>query len=309
MATSRTSILRGPGSVIYGGQTFFDADGISADVESATQEVPSSISGPISTIKTDQTGKVTFTPCGQLSAALLQILFPYGGAAIGSSASRDPATPADRPLVIHSLAGTKVTFTHAVISKMPELRLSPIRTAFGSAEFSACVGLGKEPTDAGALYAVAAAAYVAGAPDPADITGVQYAATFGDLAINDTTEGWTVTPEVTLEPVVTDLLGTIDWTVASVGCTATCTPLGLTEEQILAALPAGLGRGKPVGGADDLVITGAGGLAVTLHNASLVRGPLNWGNTALRAGELQFTAHRKFTNGQPGPVFTVEMAA
>ena len=56
------------------------------------------------------------------------------------------------------------------------------------------------------------------------------------------------------------------------------------------------------------MITGAGGLAVTLHNASLVRGPLNWGNTALRAGELQFTAHRKFTNGQPGPVFTVEMA-
>ncbi len=307
MATSRTSILRGPGSVIYGGQTFFDADGISADIESGTNEVPSSISGPISTIKTDQTGKITFTPCGQLSAALLQILFPYGSASIGSSASRDPATPADRPLVIHSLAGTKVTFTHAVLSKMPELRLSPIRTAFGSAEFSACVGLGKAPTDTAALYAVAAQAYAAGALDPTGITGVQYAATFGDLDILDTTEGWTVTPEVTLEPVVTDLLGTIDWTVASVGCTATCTPLGLTEAQILAALPVAQARGTAIGGEDDLVITGTDGLTVTLKGASLVRGPLNWGNTALRAGELQFTAHRSFSNGAPGPVFTVEM--
>lgn len=303
MATSRTSILRGPGSVIYGGQTFFDADGITADIESATNEVPSSISGPISTIKTDQTGQITFTPCGQLSAALLQILFPYGSASIGSSAGGG----ADKPLVIHSLAGKKVTFTHAVLSKMPELRLSPIRTAFGSAEFSACVGLGKAPTDAAALYAVAAQAYAAGAPDPTGITGVQYAATFGDLDILDTTEGWTVTPEVTLEPVVTDLLGTIDWTVASVGCTATCTPLGLTEEQILAALPAAQARGTAIGGEDDLVITGTDGLTVTLKGASLVRGPLQWGNTALRAGELQFTAHRSFSSGAPGPVFTVEM--
>jgi hypothetical protein len=58
-----------------------------------------------------------------------------------------------------------------------------------------------------------------------------------------------------------------------------------------------------VGGANDLVITGEGGLEVTLKSASLIRGPLQWGNTTLRAGELQFTAHRA-----SGTVFTVEMA-
>ena len=110
MATSRTSILRGPGSVTYVGQTFYDADGITADVETTTQDVPSSVSGTLDTIKTDATGKVTFTPCGQLSADLIALLFPYGSATIGASA----CGLADKALVVHSVGGTKVTFLLSV---------------------------------------------------------------------------------------------------------------------------------------------------------------------------------------------------
>lgn len=304
MATSRTSIIRGPGTVVYGGKAFFDASGISAEIESATSEIPSSISGSIATIKTDQTGKISFTPCGQLAADLLALLYPYGSPTVGSSVCGS----ADRPLVVHSLAGTKVSFVNAVLSKMPELYLSPIRTAFGSAEFSAALGLAKAPGDADAFYKVEQAAYDSGAPDPEGITGVQYAGTFGDLSIPDTLEGWTITPEVTMEPVTVDSVGTIDWTIAGVSCTATCTPVGLTEADILAALPVSGARGSMIGGESDLVVSGAGGLKVTLMNASLVRGPLQWGTTTLRAGELGFTAHRSFAGGVPGPVFSVEMA-
>lgn len=305
MATSRTSIIRGPGTVTYGGQTFFDASGISAEIESATSEIPSSISGGIATIKTDQTGKVTFTPCGQLSADLLALLFPYGNPTVGSSV----CGASDRPLSVHSLAGTKVSFVNAVLSKMPEITLSPIKTAFGAAEFSAALGLAKAPGDENAFYKVETATYNSGAPDPDGITGVQYAATFGSLSIPDTLEGWTVTPEVSLEPVVVDSVGTIDWTISGVSCTATCTPVGLSESQILSALPVSGARGSMIGGSNDLVITGTGGLTVTLKNASLVRGPLQWGNTTLRVGELGFTAHRSFTGGTPGPVFSVAMAS
>lgn len=304
MATSRTSIIRGPGTVVYGGKAFFDASGISAEIESATSEIPSSISGSIATIKTDQTGKISFTPCGQLAADLLALLYPYGSPTVGSSVCGS----ADRPLVVHSLAGTKVSFVNAVLSKMPELYLSPIRTAFGSAEFSAALGLAKAPGDADAFYKVEQAAYDSGAPDPEGITGVQYAGTFGDLSIPDTLEGWTITPEVTMEPVTVDSVGTIDWTIAGVSCTATCTPVGLTEADILAALPVSGARGSMIGGESDLVVSGAGGLKVTLMNASLVRGPLQWGTSTLRAGELGFTAHRSFADGVPGPVFSVEMA-
>lgn len=303
MPINRNTILRGPGTVKFGGVTVFDANGITCEIESATQGLPSSISGEIGTIKTDQTGKISFTPCGQISAAILAALYPYASAAIGSSA----CGAADTPCVVHGMSGTRVTLVNCCVRKMPEIYLSPVKTAFGSVELAAALGLAKGPTDDAALYTVEQAAYDAGAPDPTGITGVAYAGTFGALSIPDTADGWTITPEVTLNPVSTDTLGTIDWTVASVGCTAKCTPLGLTEEQILAALPATRARGSLLGG-DDLVVTGAGGLKVTLHGASIVTGPLQWGNTQLRAGEIGFTAHRSFAGGVPGPVFEVELA-
>ena len=303
MSINRNTILRGPGTVKFGGATVFDASGITCEIESATAGLPSSVSGEIGTIKTDQTGKISFIPCGQISAAILAALFPYASAAIGSSA----CGAADTPCVVHGMSGTRVTLVNCCVQKMPEIYLSPVKTAFGSVELAAALGLAKGPTDDAALYTVEQAAYDAGAPDPTGITGVAYAGTFGALSIPDTADGWTITPEVTLNPVSTDTLGTIDWTVASVGCTAKCTPLGLTEEQILAALPATRARGSLIGG-DDLVVSGAGGLKVTLHGASLVTGPLQWGNTQLRAGEIGFTAHRTFSGGVPGPVFSVEMA-
>lgn len=303
MPINRNTILRGPGTVKFGGVTVFDSNGITCEIESATQGLPSSISGEIGTIKTDQTGKISFTPCGQISAAILAAIYPYASAAIGSSA----CGAADTPCVVHGMSGTRVTLVNCCVRKMPEIYLSPVKTAFGSVELAAALGLAKGPTDAAALYTVEQAAYDAGAPDPTGITGVAYAGTFGALSIPDTVDGWTITPEVTLNPVSTDTLGTIDWTVASVGCTAKCTPLGLTEEQILAALPATRARGSLIGG-DDLVVTGEGGLKVTLHGASLVTGPLQWGNTQLRAGEIGFTAHRSFAGGVPGPVFEVELA-
>lgn len=309
MAINRTNILRGPGTVIYNtgnaAQTIFDATGITADVESSSQEIPSSVSGAIDTIKTDQVGTIRLTPCGQLSDDLLALLYPYGTPTIGARVFPD----ADVPLTVHSVAGTKVTFVNAAITTMPPLQLSPVKTAFGEAVFTALLGLGKKPSDASSFFTTAAAAYASGGPDPTGIVGVQYSATFGSLNILDTLDGWTVTPEIQLEPVTTDLLGTVDYTVSGVTCTATCTPLGLTEAQLLGALPITNDRGTSLKGAADLVITGAGGLTVTLKNATMLRGPLQWGNTTLRAGEVQFTAHRAFTNGAPGAVFSVEMAA
>ena len=309
MAINRTNILRGPGTVIYNtgndAQTIFDATGITADVESSSQEIPSSVSGAIDTIKTDQVGTIRLTPCGQLSDDLLALLYPYGTPSIGARVFPD----ADVPLTVHSVAGTKVTFVNAALTTMPPLTLSPVKTAFGEAVFTALLGLGKKPSDANSFFTTAAAAYASGGPDPTGIVGVQYSATFGSLNILDTLDGWTVTPEIQLQPVTTDLLGTVDYTVSGVTCTATCTPLGLTESQLLGALPITKDRGTSLKGAADLVITGAGGLTVTLKNATMLRGPLQWGNTTLRAGEVQFTAHRAFTDGAPGAVFSVEMAA
>jgi len=309
MAINRTTILRGPGTVIYGSgddaQTIFDATGITAEVESATQDIPSSVSGTIDTIKTDQIGTVKFTPCGQLSDDLLALLYPYGNPTIGARVFADT----DVPLTINSVAGTQVKFVNAALTQMPPLTLSPVKTAFGEATFTALLGLNKAPGDTDSFFSVTSATYAAGGPDPDGIVGVQYSAAFGSLNILDTLDGWTVTPELSLEPVTTDLLGTIDYTVGGVTVTATCTPLGLTEAQILTALPITKGRGQSLAGANDLVIAGEGGLTVTLKNATMMRGPLQWGNTTLRAGEVAFVARRSFSSGTPGPIFSVELTA
>ena len=296
MATTRQSIIRGPGTVTFGGVKFFDANGITAEIDSATSEIPSSIAGKLDTIKTDQIGKVTLTPVGNLSEALIGVLFPewmqtpvLGTSLFGSS---------DSPLAVASRAGTKVTFNAAALTKCPDLLLSPVKTAFGQAEFTALLPNGKLPTDATTkLYTVAAAAYADGEPPRTGLSGFHYAGTYGSLSIPDTKDGWQVAFSLQLDPVETDSQGTIDYTLGGIGVTAKCTPLGLTESQILAALPALRGRGASIAGEDDLVIAATGGLSVTLKCASLVTGPLNWGATALRAGEIGFTANIDPTDG------------
>lgn len=301
MATTRQSIIRGPGAVTFGGVTFHDASGIVAEIDSATQDVPSSIAGKLDTIKTDQTGRVTLTPVGTLSEALLAALFPayvrtpvIGLSLFGTT---------DAPLAVLSRAGTKVTFNAAALTKCPDMILSPVKTAFGQAEFTALLANGKLPTENGSFYAVAAQTYNLGEPSRQGLSGNHYSAAFGALSIPDTLDGWTVGVELQTEPVTTDSQGTIDYTLTGVNVTARCTPLGLSEAQLLAALPALKGRGASLAGDDDLVISSDNGLTVTLKCASLVTGPLNWGATALRAGEIGFTANIDPTDGS---LFDVE---
>ncbi len=302
MATTRQSIVRGPGTVTFNSVKIFDASGISAEVDSSTQDVESSISGKLDTIKTDQVAKVSLTPVGTVSNELLDVFYPsfvktpvLGKSLLGAT---------DVPLVVSSKAGTKVTFAAAALTKCPDLLLSPVKTAFGSAEFSALLPNGKLPDDASArLYTVAAAAYADGEPSRSGLTGCHYSGTFGELSIPDTVEGWTVSVAMNLTPVTTDSQGTIDYTLSGVEVTARCTPLGLSEGEILSALPVLSGRGKSLASTSDLVISAEGGLTVTLKNAALVTGPLNWGATALRAGELGFTANL----GDGGALFDVTM--
>lgn len=306
MATTRQSIVRGPGTVKFDNVKLFDAGGITADVESSTQEIPSSIAGNLDTIKTDQIGKVTLTPVGEISPALLALLYPFqtpnpGASIMGST---------DKPLVISSRAGTKVTFHNAALSKIPDLLLSPVKTAFGQAEFTALLANGKLPTDDDSFFEVESAAYADGEPGRTGLSGCHYEGTWGDLSIPDTQDGWTVSFELQLDPVTTDSQGTIDYTFGGLTVRASCTPLGLSESQILAALPILSGRGASTATANDLVISAPSpGLTVTLKSAALVTGPLAWGATTLRAGQIGFVAHRAVSSGTLGALYSVAQTA
>lgn len=306
MATDRTTIIRGPGTATFGTVAIYDAAGITADIETSSTDVVSSVSGKLDTIKMDQIGKVSLTPCGQISADIIAALFPHQSPVIGASIFG--AT--DTALHVHSVAGTKVTFHAAALTKCPDLILSPVKTAFsGSAEFTALVAKGKEPGDTGGLYTVASATY-SGYPANTGLTGHLYAGTWDTFSITDTIEGWTVSVELALQPISVDSIGTIDMLLTGVTVRAKCRPVGPTEATLLAALPALTARGQSLATANDLVITAPNpGLTVTLKNASLMTGPLAWGTTELRIGEIGFLAHREFSAGTPGDLYTIAATA
>ena len=298
MPTTRQSIIRGPGAVTFGGATFHDVDGIPATVDVGSGPVTSSMIGTLDTIKTDQTATISFTPVAAVTDPVLAALFPAWLRTPEIGRSVYGAT--DAPLVVHSLAGTKVTFAAAAVSSCPELRLTPVQTAFGAVEFRAVVGNGLLPDAPGAFYSVESAPYGLGAPTPDNLTGVHYTGTWGELSIPDTVSGWTVRVQPQFEAVTTDSQGTADYTLAGVEVTARCRPFGLTEAQILAALNAGAGRGASLAGANNLVISGsnaAGALTVTLMNAALTAGPLEWGSARLRDGEIEFRANARSGDG------------
>lgn len=299
--TDRTSIIRGPGAVLYDDITLHDAAGITAEVQTPSQDIPSSISGVLDTIKTDQLGAISLTPCGELTAAILALLYPHQSPQIGASIMGE----VDKPLIIHSRAGRKITFTCSALAAIPELRLSPVQTAFGEAGFAAVIGKGKAPTDADALWKEAAATYNAGEPARTGLTGAHYTGSWGTLTIPDTAEGWRVSFELMLEPVVADSVGTVDFTLAGVTVRAACRPLGLSENDVLSALHGHTARGASLSTANDLTITAPGGLTVTLKSAGLVAGPLAWGSATLRVGEIGFVAHRS----AEGALYSVALTA
>lgn len=301
MATLRQSIFRGPGSITFSGATFYDRDGITAELESSASDISSSVAGKIDTVKSDQIARVSFTPLVSLASAYLDVFYPawMKSPAVGQSVFGTQ----DAPLCVHSTAGKRVTFFAAALTKPPDLLLSPVQTLFGRAEFTALVANGKLPSDTNGFYKVETAPYDLGDPNPEGVTGLHYSGTWGSLSIPDTLNGWTVSVELQLEPVATDSQGTIDYTLGGVNVTARCTPLGLSEEQILSALKATGPRGSSLAGDNDLVIESSG-LVVSLKNAALVAGPLQWGTTALRAGEIAFSAN---VDSQ-GELFSVAMA-
>lgn len=290
---TRTSLVRGPGAITFAGQTIHSQGDIIASLNSETANLGTSLLGTVDALKSDQSAVITITPCGEITAEQLAVLYPHQTPVIGGSI----LTATDKPLVILSRDGRKLTFTAAGLTGIPDLDLSPVRTAFGQATFTALPGSGLLPDAASAIYKEEAQAWSNAAPDSTKMLTAIYHGTFGDATIY-TNDGWKVSIELSTEPVVIDDVGTIDYTLTNLTVRASCTPVGLTAAEVLALLPINQGRGTHMFGDSDLVIAGAGGLTVTLKNARVYQGPLQWGASTLRVGEIGFVAHIDPSTGQ-----------
>ncbi len=305
----RETVVRGPGTVKLGEVQMWDRENIKADIAIETFDVPVSAYGNVDTRRQDVTGQISFRPCGAVTAGVLGALYPYGTPAIG--ASLFGAT--DVPTEIHSLAGKKVTFHSTALTAMPALKLSTTETAFaGEAQITALVKNNTARTADNSFYSVAATAW-AGTFDVADIKGGLYTGVWGSggTAVTfKTAEGWDVEFDLETEAQYCDGVGTYDHMLTGVTVRAKCRPIGISEDDLLGHLNiqgANAALGGSMRSGKDLVISAANALTVTLKEVALMEGPMEWGTTALRVGEIGFVAHRTISSGVPGALFSVAL--
>lgn len=290
MAINRQNIIRGPGIIRLGDNTapwINPMDDWTAEVDLKTFDLSTNLSGPFDIRKDDQVAKISFTP---LDTPTWTQFYPeifrhpdIGGSIFGS---------ADRPCLCHSKAGKLVTFHCAALTKPPDLILSANKARLGRAEITAIMKNGFTPAAENALYTISDAAMPAFAIDVGEVkTQAAVSAEWGAAFPTIITEsGWTITVEPDIEFVQIDDAGTVDGLLKSVRVTAKCTPVNLTETQILDAMklqnyPRGGSLQPALGGANDLYID-YGGNNFELYRAGLMRGPLQYGSVKLRAGEL-----------------------
>jgi len=307
----RQNIYRGPGRLTLGTQVIDTKDGVALTQESSTADITSDLGGILGAIRTEYALSLAATPYGRVTQTLLDVLYPawmrtpvLGSSVFGAS---------DTPCAIQSRAGQKITLFCAAVTTPPPLVLSTVQTAFGQMQVTAILANGKLPGEADALVKVEAVPWPGDVQQERPQTGCRYTATLWEgpssgqdpIVFTDTMGGFTCEFNATMEPVPSDSGGTIDYTFGGVRPAVRFQPLDKSEADIIGLLGLNRPRGSYTGTGMDMVIAGATGLTLTLRNVDIVQGPLNWGVTALRAGEILVQASPDPATGQ---VFDVEFS-
>jgi hypothetical protein len=316
MPIARTTIITGPAIVIFGGGTFITKEDIKVTTGFDMFDIATSILGKVDERVKERKAEVTITPSGEWEN--LAVLWPYGAMALGKSifdGASFGGSAGDRTLVIHTIAGVKLTFAAAAITKMPDIILSATKTLIGAVTFT-CIG--KDNTswataDSFLKVESSALANPASTFDPANILTQPYVGAWASpFDAFSTMAGFNVSFNLKTNPIENDSDGIVDHRFADLAVEAKCQPIGFTEAQLVTALAlqsTGAIRGrsqKSVG--TDLVITGTG-VSVTLTKASMRSGQLDFGSAAPRLGEVVFSANRNFTSGSADPLFLVGTGA
>jgi len=311
MTIARSDIVTGPGTVQLGaaGPVFYDKDGIDAAWEITRGEVLTSVFGKVDEFMDDRLCRIAFTPAGEIASADITALYPHQNPSIGD----DIFGASDTACIVHSKAGQKVTFHAAAITAMPDLILSPGKTAFGQAQITAILKNEGDPANDDSFYTVAAEAWSDTSFASANVKRLIYSAAWSTIFTSIITEdGWTLSFDMGVTYRKVDDYGTVKASLESVDVMAKCRPVNLSESDVLDALrlqDTGGARGTSHRQNKDLVITGTGSaLVATIKDAALVEGPLRWGSTDLRIGEIGFIGQRAESAGSFGNLFTITVS-
>lgn len=135
MPISRAQILQGPCQIQFAGSTFYSKGDVTVKINDKTFNVISDAIGLVDYRDDDFMADISFEPDGQVTTALLAVLFPFIQSGILPGTSVYGAT--DRALIVWCRDGSKHTFANVALTKQPTFMASAIKTAFGSCTFRA----------------------------------------------------------------------------------------------------------------------------------------------------------------------------
>jgi len=300
MATfDRTTIVRGPCKIVYDSATFYSKGGVTLTMNQSTFDKEVDAYGMVGKSKTDMQVVIEFEPVGEIEA--LTTLFPYGNTTIGTSIYG----ASDKALVITSVDAI-YTIHNAAITKLPTLRCTANNTQLGSVQFTGLVKNSANPNALTSYYTYVGTGgnSIGTAFDPALIIAAPYAATLAAGTPFYSSDGFEISFDLALTPVVVDGIGTVTMALGNIGSTISCTPIGVSSsffDTYFDSLDAG----------EELS-------AVTLDVSTSVTGGLNYDATVQiisidrrfsptenRLGKLTMAAKRTFTSGVPNALFTI----
>lgn len=307
MTIDRTLILRERAQLTYDGETFFSGGNTPIVVTPVfgRASIQTTSHGKIEERITDRVYRVSLTPSGQWAhrdALYGPLEVAQGGSLIGAT---------DKPLVFHTISGTKFTFNCAAITKMPTLTLAAGQPMFGPMEFMCVLEKSGDPSSLADYYSTASVSYPGDDDfDPAAHLTLAVNAVWGDTTpwssfLAET--GWVIEPvmQATPEP-GGDGIGTVDYKLANLTVTAKAVPVGITKAAWLAKLHEATALGARRTGTD--LVLSASGIYVKLNAAILTDGDAGYGDRKL-VGQCTWEATRTWTTGVVNPLLTLLAAA
>lgn len=307
MQLNRTTILSGPALVTYGGQSFYSKGDVTLNFAPKTFDIGTAHFGTVDQRVSDRLYEVSFESDGRFTAGLAAILWPYASMAIGTSIYG----AADRPLIIWSRDGQKLTLHNASVTGMPNVRLSVAKTIQNSIKFTAILANNTDPANAAAYYTLAAAAYPGDAGYAvADILTHSYASDWGAAPWDNflTEDGWDISFGLQLKPQTADGLGTVDMTLQGLTVSAKCVPIGISAADILAKIAPAAALGNSIAAAASPLNISSTGVYARIYNAGIVTSGFIFGADKKRIAATEWRATRTVTAGSADPLFYIGTA-
>jgi hypothetical protein len=302
-----TTQILGPGVIVFDSQTIFVAERITEKLTREVFKVPHSMVGTFGNRLVAQVVDIDFTPVGEIKNAAK--FFPYAPSQIGGS-----ILVPNKPVIIWTKSGKKITYAAGFISKLPTLRLGTNKPWLGPMQIT-CVGSNNvDLVNAAAYNAVTASAFSDTTFDDTLVKTGRYLGTYGSFFSNlGTEEGWEIEQGIEIEKKKVDGFGWVNAVLKGMSAQAKFIPVGMSEADFYlllqlqgasAILP---GEDLSKAAADLVVTSDTAGVTVTVKKAGPMDGSQQYGLTDNRQGQVSLVSRIYWSAGSVQPMVVISI--